>query len=119
MDDQHCLNILRAACAARDYLHKRNQNARSKYQWQMRFGVHIGSVVGGIVGREKYIYDILGDTVNMASRIEHASAAMQINVSGKIYELAAEKFDFIARGPIEVKGKGSIEMYFLVGEKEL
>lgn len=116
-DIRHCEHILQAACEARQYLHERNLNSHSRYQWQMRFGVNSGSVVGGIVGREKYIYDILGDTVNTASRIEHASEAMQINVSQSTRDLAAGAFEFAARGAVEVKGKGPLEMYFLIGEK--
>jgi len=114
----HCVNILRAACEARNYLAERNQKSQCKYRWQMRFGVNSGSVIGGIVGREKYIYDILGDTVNTASRIEHASEAMQINVSQSSRSLAESEFEFSDRGAIEVKGKGRLEMYFLLGEKK-
>ena len=116
-DEHHYRNILLAALKARDFLNERNQKQDTVYKWQMRFGLHSGSVVGGIVGRDKYIYDIFGDTVNTASRMEHASEAMKINVSETTYKLACNEFDFTYRGVIETKGKGGMTMYFLNGEK--
>ena len=116
-DDGHCRDLVLAAIEARDYLAKRNQQPGVR-RWQMRFGVHCGSVVGGIVGRERYIYDIFGDTVNTASRIEHASEAMKINVSSDVYNKLRDEFDFTLRGMVEVKGKGAMEMFFVNGVKE-
>lgn len=117
-DGDPCCNILYAALEARNALLERNQRPASR-QWQMRFGVNTGPVIGGIVGQEKYIYDIFGDTVNMASRIEHSSEAMKINVPEKIVLAMENKFDFAHRGRFEVKGRGEIEMYFLNGTKKL
>ena len=111
-----CENMLRAAIAVRDYLDQRNRQTFGQ-KWVMRFGINAGTVVGGIVGRDKYLYDIFGDTVNIASRLEHASEAMKINVSRQVYDQTSGKFDFTARGLIEVKGRGKIEMFFLDGEK--
>ena len=116
-DNGHCRDLVLAAIEARDYLAKRNQQPGVR-RWQMRFGVHCGSVVGGIVGRERYIYDIFGDTVNTASRIEHASEAMKINVSSDVYNKLRDEFDFTLRGMVEVKGKGALEMFFVNGVKE-
>ncbi|MBR2358250.1 MAG: adenylate/guanylate cyclase domain-containing protein [Lentisphaeria bacterium] len=112
----HCRDLVLAAMEARDYLAKRNRRPGARV-WQMRFGVNSGSVIGGIVGREKYIYDIFGDTVNTASRIEHASEAMKINVSGNVYKKLRDNFDFTHRGMVEVKGKGALEMFFVNGVK--
>ena len=83
----------------------------------MRFGVNSGPVIGGIVGREKYIYDIFGDTVNIASRIEHLSEAMKINVPEKVYRAVHDYFEFESRGKIQIRGRGETEMYFLKGVK--
>ena len=113
-----CNNILMAALEARAALQERNSRA-DKRKWVMRFGVNAGPVIGGIVGREKYIYDIFGDTVNMASRIEHLSEAMKINVSEKVVREVDSQFDFEYRGKFLVRGRGEVELYFLNGVKEL
>ena len=112
----HCSCMLMAALEARDYLQQRNHTPGRRC-WPMRFGINCGCVIGGIVGREKYLYDILGDTVNIASRIEHASEAMKINVSDSVYQQMHDRFDFTPRGMVSVKGKGAMEMYFLEGVK--
>jgi class 3 adenylate cyclase len=115
-DEKHACNVLKAAFECMVFLEKRNQNHRMK--WQMRMGVHSGRVVGGIVGIEKYIYDVFGDTINTAARMEHYSEPDKINVSSETYALASEYFIFKERGSVEVKGKGLITMYFLEGIKQ-
>lgn len=112
-DPEHWKNILLSALEAVDFLKKRN--ATSSIQWQMRIGIHSGSVTGGIVGTEKYIYDIFGDTVNTASRMEQNSLPMQINVSETTWRLANHAFCFRPRSPRHIKGKGIMQMYFLSG----
>ena len=109
--EDHCANILTGACEALDYLETRNR-ARA-HEWRMRFGIHTGCVVGGIVGTEKYIYDIFGDTVNTAARMEQLSEPMRINVSQAVRDAAPGNFRFLERPAIEVKGKGQMKMYFL------
>jgi class 3 adenylate cyclase len=81
----------------------------------MRVGIHTGSVVAGIVGVNKFQYDIWGDTVNTASRIESNCEAGKVNISGATYELLKDNptFSFESRGKIEAKGKGEIEMWFV------
>ena len=110
-DPDHAANILNAAWEAMEYIHERNKT--SKMRWQMRMGVHSGSIVGGIVGIEKYIYDVFGDTINTAARMESQSEPMKINVSNETYQLTVDKFKFHYRGIMNVKGKGNIPMYFL------
>ena len=82
----------------------------------MRCGIHTGPVVAGIVGVKKFQYDIWGDTVNTASRIESNGEAGKVNVSQATYELLKDdaRFTFENRGKIEVKGKGEMEMWFVV-----
>ena len=78
----------------------------------IRIGVHSGSVVAGIVGVKKFAYDIWGDTVNTAARMEQNSEPGKINVSEKTYELVKDLFTFTYRGEIAAKNKGMMKMYF-------
>jgi class 3 adenylate cyclase len=114
-DPEHAGHILDAALGVRAYLIERNRTAR--FRWQMRFGIHSGAVTGGIVGTEKYIYDIFGDTVNTASRMEKYSEPMRIRLSEATMKLTADRFDFSDIGEIEVKGKGMMKSGFLDGRK--
>jgi ligand-binding sensor domain-containing protein/class 3 adenylate cyclase/predicted metal-dependent HD superfamily phosphohydrolase len=85
--------------------------------WGLRIGVHTGSVVAGVIGSKRFAYDIWGDSVNIASRIEAASAVGRVNVSGVTYELIKEFFTCEYRGEIKAKNKGEIDMYFVHGIK--
>jgi class 3 adenylate cyclase len=84
----------------------------------IRVGIHTGSVVAGVIGKKKFIYDLWGDTVNLASRMESTGLPGRIQVSEATYELLRDLFDFEERGPIEVKGKGQLSVYLLLGPKE-
>lgn len=79
----------------------------------IRIGIHTGPVVAGIVGSTKFAYDIWGDTVNLAARMESGGAAGQVNISHTTYEQVKNQFSFKERGKIKVKNKGAIEMYFV------
>ncbi|MCB1322951.1 MAG: GAF domain-containing protein [Leptospiraceae bacterium] len=81
--------------------------------WRIRIGIHTGPVTAGVIGANKFSYDIWGDTVNTASRMESAGVPDRINVSRSTYDHARDFFLFEARGQIEVKGKGALEMFFL------
>jgi len=81
--------------------------------FEIRIGIHTGSVVAGIVGTKKFAYDIWGDAVNVASRMESSGEAGKINISGRTYQLIKENFNCEYRGKITAKNKGEIDMYFV------
>jgi adenylate cyclase len=85
--------------------------------WDLRIGMHTGSVIAGVVGQKKFSYDIWGDTVNIASRMESSGKIGKINISASTYHLVKEFFDFEFRGKMPVKYKGDIAMYFVNGIK--
>jgi adenylate cyclase len=86
-------------------------------RWDIRIGIHTGPVIAGIVGRRKFMYDVWGDAVNIAARMEAAGEAGRINVSAEVYERARPFFDFEPRGSVEAKNKGKVDMFFLLGLK--
>lgn len=83
--------------------------------WDIRIGIHTGTVVAGVVGQKKLSYDIWGDTVNTASRMESSGEAGKINISGTTYEFVKDFFTCEYRGKMPVKYKGELEMYFVNG----
>ena len=83
--------------------------------WDIRIGIHTGTVVAGVVGQKKLSYDIWGDTVNTASRMESSGEAGKINISGTTFEFVKEFFSCEYRGKMPVKYKGELEMYFVNG----
>ncbi len=107
----HAANCITAAKKMLSYLEERNKSHEIK--WKMRVGVHSGTIVAGVVGKKKFAYDLFGDTINTASRIESAGEAGRINISSSTYELVKNKFTCLSRGKIFAKGKGELDMYFV------
>ncbi len=83
--------------------------------WELRIGIHTGSVISGVIGRKKLSFDIWGDTVNIASRMESSGVASKINVSGVTYQLIKDFFVCEYRGKMPIKYKGETDMYFVKG----
>ena len=111
----HAEDIVRASLEIRDFMQARRleKEALGEFPFDIRIGVHTGPVVAGIVGVKKYAYDIWGDTVNLAARMEQNSEVGKINVSENTYELVKNKFECTYRGKIEAKHKGMVNMYFV------
>jgi len=107
----HAERLLKVALGMLKVVEEYNQTAEAK--WAIRIGLHTGGVVGGIVGTKKYIYDVFGDTVNTASRMESNSEPMRINVSEEYYLRITDKSCFQERDLSEVKGKGQMRMFFV------
>ena len=83
--------------------------------WQVRIGVHVGPVMAGIIGTRKYVYDLWGDAVNVASRLESTAPTGQIQVSGAVASALGAGFRLESHGPVELKGKGATETWILHG----
>jgi adenylate cyclase len=104
----------RVAAAALDMMKEMKRiNEMTKKNIGIRIGINTGAVVAGVIGSKKFIYDLWGDTVNIASRMESHSSAGEIQVTEATYERLKTKFIFDRRGSIEVKGKGAMQTYFL------
>lgn len=114
-NETHPVDALNAAIAMQRQLAELMQQkaAEGKPVFEMRIGIHSGPVVAGVVGSHKFAYDIWGDTVNVAARVEQNSEPNKINISGTTYELVKEHFTCTYRGEVEAKNKGAIKMYFV------
>ncbi|MCE9596616.1 MAG: adenylate/guanylate cyclase domain-containing protein [Spirochaetia bacterium] len=94
---------------------KAEREAKGLPVWEIRLGIHTGHLVAGVIGQEKFAYDIWGDTVNIASRMESSGIPMQVNISRDTYELVKDFFECEYRGAVKAKNKGEIDMYLVRG----
>ena len=112
----HAFRVLKASLEIVNFMKVRKANLGNR-TFEIRLGIHSGSVVAGIVGVRKFAYDIWGDTVNTAARMEQHSEAGKINISQATYDLVKDKFSCTYRGELPAKNKGVLNMYFV--EREL
>jgi adenylate cyclase len=111
----HPVDVVKAGLEMQAFITKNKEQRIANGQpfFDLRLGVHTGPIVAGIVGIKKFAYDIWGDTVNTASRMESSGQIGKVNVSGTTYELIKDHFECTHRGKIEAKNKGQIDMYFV------
>jgi len=115
VNKKHALMCVLAARKMLEFLEERGK--RSQIKWQMRVGIHSGPLIAGVVGTKKFTYDVWGDTVNTAARMESGGEAGKINISQATRDLIKDSFDCKYRGKMQAKGKGEIDMYFITEEK--
>jgi class 3 adenylate cyclase len=106
---------VQAALAMQEFMTKRKAEriAEGQDSWELRIGIHMGPIVAGVVGKKKYAYDIWGDTVNIAARMESSSQPGRVNISSSIYNVVKDSYHCDYRGKIFAKNIGEVDMYFV------
>ena len=108
-DKNHAVNLVNTAIDFINYLNNRNQTAA--YKWQCRIGVHSGSVIAGIIGKNRFAYDILGDDVNIAAKVESAGVPMKVTITEASKQLCANEFVSESIGKVMLKRRGEMELF--------
>ena len=117
--EDHARRVVAAACEMVTFVkNAREVESRKETRFEIRIGINSGPVVAGVVGSKKWAYDIWGDAVNIAARMETCSEIGKVNISEYTYNLIKDDFDCDHRGEINVKNKGMMKMYFVKGPKE-
>jgi adenylate cyclase len=111
----HAKDMVQAALIFQEFVRKsaHKRFGKGSELLEMRIGIHSGPLVAGVVGSKKFAYDVWGDTVNVAARMEQASESGQINVSENVVQACGDNFHFYYRGELEAKNKGKLKMYFV------
>lgn len=114
------VDIVKAGLEIKKFMEhlKKVKEEKGEDYWELRIGIHTGPVIAGVVGKNKFAYDIWGDAVNTASRMESSGVPGKVNISGSTYELVKDHFECTHRGKIEAKNKGEIDMYIVEGVKK-
>ena len=108
-DKNHAVNLVNTGIDFINYLNHRNQTA--EYKWQCRIGIHSGSVIAGIIGKNRFAYDILGDDVNIAAKVESAGVPMKVTITEATKQLCGEQFISESIGKVMLKRRGEMELF--------
>jgi len=113
--NEHPADMIRAALEMQFFLQKRQteRSMEGRPEFKARIGIHFGPVVAGVVGAKKFAYDIWGDTVNTAARMEEACEPGRVNVSGAAQAMVGDEFEWDYRGKVSAKNKAEMEMYYV------
>ncbi len=118
-DENHVFHVIEAAFEIIEFINEsKNSDLMNHQTFDVRIGINTGPIVAGVVGTKKFAYDIWGDTVNVASRMETKSKPGRINISESTYELIKDHYDCEFRGEIDVKNKGMMKMFFVNAKKK-
>jgi len=116
-NDTHARDIVMAALEIQEFFSRRQPRPTTSetqsHHFDMRIGINSGPLIGGVIGKKKFVYDVWGDTVNIASRMESSGAPGRVNISPSTHLLVKDHFECEYRGKISAKNKGRIAMYFV------
>jgi class 3 adenylate cyclase len=112
----HAIDCCLAALEIQSFMNimKRLKEDMGFPYWELRLGIHTGPLIAGVIGERKFAYDVWGDTVNTASRMESSGTPGRINISYSTYEVVKDYFECEYRGEVSAKNKGVVKMYYLV-----
>jgi len=118
-NNTHAVDAILAAIEIQSYMLEANakREAEGRPIWELRIGIHTGPVVAGVIGSWKFAYNIWGDTVNIASRMESCSEGGRVNISNATFDMVKDWFSCMYRGKVAAKNKDEVDMYYV--EKEL
>lgn len=113
--DDHALRAVKAALQMQNFILKKNLD--SKFKWSMRIGIHSGNVVAGVIGKNKFAYDVWGDTVNIAHKMETQGQPNRVNISASTYNLIKDYYQCDYNNSIKISLRKKMDMFLVTSEK--